>query len=148
MAYVIQSRPLVAGCAEGELLMSDKPLSFWGGYDSKTGEIIDRRHPLSGEFAAGKILALPFSRGSSTTTAVLLESMRGGTAPAAMLTIGVDTFYALASIVAEELFNETIPILSLSPADFERLKNGDMAKISHSGEITIFTLAEVQPDAR
>jgi len=148
MAYVIQSRPLVAGCAEGEVLLSDKPLSFWGGYDSLTGEIIDRRHPLSGEFAAGKILALPFSRGSSTTTAVLLESMRGGTAPAAILTIGVDTFYALASIVAEELFNETIPILSLSPADFERLKNGDTAKINQSGEITISTQAEKEPAAR
>ncbi|MEE9512604.1 MAG: DUF126 domain-containing protein, partial [Anaerolineales bacterium] len=86
MAYVIQSRPLVAGSAVGEVLLSDKPLSFWGGYDASTGEIIDRRHPLSGEFAAGKILALPFSRGSSTTTAVLLESMRGGTAPAAILT--------------------------------------------------------------
>lgn len=142
MAYVIQSQPLVAGCAEGEVLLSDKPLSFWGGYDASTGEIIDRRHPLSGEFAAGKILALPFSRGSSTTTAVLLESMRGGTAPAAILTIGVDTFYALASIVAEELFNEAIPILSLSPEDFERLKKGDIAKINQSGEIVISTQSE------
>ena len=148
MAYVIKSRPLVAGCAEGEVLLSDKPLSFWGGYDSLTGEIIDRRHPLSGEFAAGKILALPFSRGSSTTTAVLLESMHGGMAPAAILTIGVDTFYALASVVAEELFNETIPILSLSPTDFERLKNGDTAKISISGEITISTQAEKQSAAQ
>ncbi len=144
MAYVIQSQPLVAGCAEGEVLLSDKPLSFWGGYDANTGEIIDRRHPLSGELAAGKILALPFSRGSSTTTAVLLESMRGGTAPAAILTVGVDTFYVLASIVAEELFNKPIPILSLSPADFERMKNGDTAKISQSGEIVISTQSEKQ----
>ncbi|MBE9479564.1 MAG: DUF126 domain-containing protein [Chloroflexi bacterium] len=128
--------------------MSDKPLSFWGGYDALTGEIIDRRHPLSGKFAAGKVLVLPFSRGSSTTAAVLLESIRGGTAPAAILTIGVDTFYALASIVAEELFNENIPILSLYPADFERLKNGDMAKISQSGEIAISTKAEKRPAAR
>ncbi|MGB2896219.1 MAG: DUF126 domain-containing protein [Anaerolineales bacterium] len=148
MAYVIQSRPLVAGCAEGEVLLSDKPLSFWGGYDANTGEIIDRRHPLSGEFAAGKILALPFSRGSSTTTAVLLESMLGGTAPAAILTIGVDTFFALASIVAEELFKETIPILSLTPGDFEKLENGDMAKISQSGEIVISTHSDTQPTAR
>ena len=148
MAYVIQSRPLVAGCAEGEVLLSDKPLSFWGGYDAKTGEIIDRRHPLSGEFAAGKILALPFSRGSSTTTAVLLESMHGGTAPAAILTIGVDTFFALASIVAEELFMETIPILSLTEGDFKKLENGDMVKISQSGEVVISTQSEKQPTAR
>ncbi|HUS83518.1 MAG TPA: DUF126 domain-containing protein [Anaerolineales bacterium] len=148
MAYVIQSRPLVAGCAEGEILLSEKPLSFWGGYDANTGEIIDRRHPLSGEFAAGKILALPFSRGSSTTTAVLLESMRGGMAPAAILTIGVDTFYALASIVAEELFNETIPILSLTRGDFNKLKNGDTAKVKQSGEIVISTQLEKKPTAR
>ena len=148
MAYVIQSRPLVAGSAEGEVLLSDKPLSFWGGYDASTGEIIDRRHPLSGEFAAGKILALPFSRGSSTTTAVLLESMRGGTAPAAILTIGVDTFFALASIVAEELFKEAIPILSLSPADFERLKKGDTAQINQSGEIVISTQSGKQQTVR
>ncbi|HUS85149.1 MAG TPA: DUF126 domain-containing protein, partial [Anaerolineales bacterium] len=89
------------------------------------------------EFAAGKILALPFSRGSSTTTAVLLESIRGRMAPAAILTIGVDSFYALASIVAEEVFNETMPILSLAPGDFKRLKNGDTAKISQSGEIMV-----------
>ena len=139
MVYVIQSRTLVAGCAEGNVLVSDKPLSFWGGYDANTGEIIDRRHPLSGETAAGKVLALPFSRGSSTTAAVLLESIRGGTAPAAILTIGVDTFYALAAIVAEELFNETMPILSLTPGDFEMLHNGDTAKISQSGEIAIST---------
>jgi len=142
MAYVIKGRPLVAGCAEGEVLLSDKPLSFWGGYDANTGEIIDRRHPLSGQFAAGRILALPFSRGSSTTTAVLLESMRAGTSPAAILTIGVDTFYALASIVAEELFKETIPVLSLTPRDFERLENGDTAKISQSGEILVSTQSE------
>ncbi|MFN8425100.1 MAG: hypothetical protein U0X87_02420 [Anaerolineales bacterium] len=37
-------------------LVSREPLSFWGGYDWKTGEIIDRRHPLSGEIAKGEFL--------------------------------------------------------------------------------------------
>ena len=137
MAHVIQGRPLVAGCAEGEVLLSDTPLSFWGGYDASTGEIIDRRHPLSGQCAAGKVLALPFSRGSSTTTAVLLESMRLGMAPAAILTIGVDTFYALASIVAEEIFKDSIPVISLTSEDFTRIKNGDIVNINQSGEIAI-----------
>ncbi len=70
--------PIVAGSAEGEALVTDEPLSFWGGYDFKTGEIIDRHHPLAGVRAAGRVLALPFSRGSSTTTAVLLEAVRAG----------------------------------------------------------------------
>src|SRR5690349_5998314 len=98
---VIQGRVVVAGEASGELLMSAEPLSFWGGYDYHTGEIIDRRHPLSGRIAAGRILALPNTIGSSTTTAVLLEAVRAGTAPAAILTTGIDSFIALASIVSD-----------------------------------------------
>ncbi len=46
-----------------ELLVSNEPLSFWGGYDARTGEIIDRRHPLAGQIQAGKILALPMAPG-------------------------------------------------------------------------------------
>ena len=38
---VIDLEPIVAGAAEGPLLVSSEPLSFWGGYDSRTGEIID-----------------------------------------------------------------------------------------------------------
>ena len=83
MQRIIQGRPVVAGEAAGELLFSDEPLSFWGGYDAATGEIIDRRHPLSGRIAAGRVLAIPFTKGSSTTTAVFLEAVRAGTAPAA-----------------------------------------------------------------
>ena len=94
--------------------MSDEPLSFWGGYDYHTGEIIDRRHPLAGQIAAGRILCLPFTRGSSTTTAVLLEAIRAGTAPAAILTTGVDTFFALAAIVADELYGRPLPLIALN----------------------------------
>ena len=43
MGDLIQGRPVVAGVAEGRCLVSDEPLSFWGGYDHRTGEITDRR---------------------------------------------------------------------------------------------------------
>ena len=74
LGTAIRGRVVIPGDAEGIALVSDEPLSFWGGYDHRTGEIIDRRHPLAGQIAAGRILCLPFSRGSSTTTAVLLEA--------------------------------------------------------------------------
>jgi len=69
----LTATPIIPGAASGRALVSSEPLSFWGGYDYHTGEIIDRRHPLSGQIAAGRVLCLPFSRGSSTTTAVLLS---------------------------------------------------------------------------
>jgi predicted aconitase with swiveling domain len=139
MERVIHGDPLVAGKATGELLVSPEPLSFWGGYDHETGEIIDRRHPLSGRIAARRVFALPFSRGSSTTTAVLLEAIRAGTAPAAILTTDHDSFFALASIVADELLQSPVPVLVLDPADFLTLRSGDHCVIREDGTITIQT---------
>jgi predicted aconitase with swiveling domain len=137
MGKVIQGRPVVRGHAQGEALVSDEPLSFWGGYDYHTGEITDRRHPLSGSIASGCILAVPFTRGSSTTSAVLLEAVRAGSAPAAILTTGVDSFFALASIVANEMYARPIPIVAVSPQDFATLRTGDHLEIKEDGSIHI-----------
>ncbi|MGH2605436.1 MAG: aconitase X swivel domain-containing protein, partial [Anaerolineales bacterium] len=109
MEHVIRGRALVAGSASGEALVSAEPLSFWGGYDYATGKIIDARHSLRGEVAARRVLAVPGSRGSSTTTAVLLEAVRAGTAPAAIVCRGPDPFFALASIVADEMYRQPFP---------------------------------------
>ena len=128
---------VVKGEARGVSLVSTEPLSFWGGYDYHTGEITDRRHPLSGAIGAGRILALPFTRGSSTTTAILLEAVRAGTAPAAILTTGVDPFFALASIVAGEMYASPIPIVALTPEDFARLRSGDQVEVRMDGMIHI-----------
>jgi predicted aconitase with swiveling domain len=137
MAGVIQGRAVVAGAAVGEALVSPEPLSFWGGYDHRTGEIIDRRHPLSGQVAAGRVLAMPFTRGSSTTTAVLLEAVRAGTAPAAILTTGDDTFLALASVVAEELYDQPIPLVALAASEFARLKTGQRVSVLDDGRLLV-----------
>jgi predicted aconitase with swiveling domain len=134
---VIQAQILVPGSASGTLLVSHEPLSFWGGYDAASGEIIDRRHPLSGENGSGRVLALPFSRGSSTTTAVLLEAIRHGTAPAAILTTGGDTFFALAVIVAEEIYEKSLPILAIHENDFHTLSTGDEAELHEDGTVLI-----------
>jgi predicted aconitase with swiveling domain len=137
MEYVIHGKPVVRGAAEGEALVSHEPLSFWGGYDYHTGEITDRRHPLSGTIASGRALAVPFTRGSSTTTAVLLEAVRAKTAPVAILTTGVDSFFALASIVANEMYARPIPIIALLPEDFASLRSGDQLKIEEDGTVHI-----------
>jgi cis-L-3-hydroxyproline dehydratase len=134
---VIAGRPVVAGTAAGEALVTSEPLSFWGGFDFKSGEIIDRHHPLAGVRAAGRILVVPFSKGSSTTTAVLLEAVRAGTAPAAIVTTGVDPFFALASIVAGEMYGRAFPVVALAPDDFRRLKTGDVLEIDRAGRIAI-----------
>jgi predicted aconitase with swiveling domain len=135
MGMILHGIAVVPGEAEGQALVSQEPLSFWGGYDAATGEIIDRRHPLSGSVAAGRIFAVPLTRGSSTTTAVLLEAIRAGTAPAGVLTTGVDTFLALASIVADELYGRPLPIVALTPVDFAALRTGADLTITSDGAV-------------
>ncbi|HMS00811.1 MAG TPA: DUF126 domain-containing protein [Anaerolineales bacterium] len=130
-------KPFITGSAKGIALVSAEPLSFWGGYDWKTGEIIDRRHPLSGEIAKGKILAIPFTRGSSTTTAVLLEAIRAQTAPAGIITTATDFFFALASVVADELYSKPIPLVAISESDFVLLKTGDEIEIENDGKVVL-----------
>ena len=134
---VIAGRPIVAGRAEGDALVTHESLSFWGGYDFHTGEIIDKHHPLAGVRAAGRILAVPFSKGSSTTTAVLLEAVRAGTAPAAILTTGVDSFFALASIVADVMYGASFPVVALEPDDFATLETGMRLSVEPSGAVRL-----------
>jgi predicted aconitase with swiveling domain len=133
---VIAGRPIVEGAAEGDALVTTEALSFWGGYDFHTGEIIDKHHPLAGICAAGRILAVPFSKGSSTTTAVLLEAVRAGTAPAAIVTTGPDAFFALASIVADVMYGKPFPVIALEAADFALLRTGERLRIDASGVIS------------
>ena len=135
MDELMRGRVVVAGEATGEVLLSSQPLSFWGGYDHRTGEIIDRRHPLSGQIAAGRILALPNTVGSSTTTAVLLEAVRAGTAPAAILTRDVDAFLALASVVSQEMYASSIPIVALTDEQFAALRSVMRLHVRSDGSI-------------
>lgn len=133
----ILGKPVIPGSANGLGLVSSEPLSFWGGYDWKSGEITDRKHPLSGLNAKGKILAIPFTRGSSTTTAVLLEAIRAGTAPRAIITTGTDFFFALASVVADELYSQSLTLVAISAEDFASLQTGDQIEINNEGMIAV-----------
>jgi hypothetical protein len=137
MGRLMRGTMLVPGAAQGELLVTVEPLSFWGGYDPASGQVIDRRHPLAGVNAAGKVLAVPASKGSSTTTAVLVEALQAGTAPAGLITRQADTFLALGAIVADEVFGQAIPVLQLAPDDFDRLPKEGWAVIAPDGTLTL-----------
>jgi predicted aconitase with swiveling domain len=137
MSIILNGRPIIRGQVQGEALVSSEPLSFWGGYDYHTGKIIDQRHPLVGVKAAGHVLAVPFTRGSSTTTAVLLEAVKAGTAPAAIITTAPDPFFALASIVADEMYAKPIPLVVLDEADFGQLQTGQMVVVQKDGRLEV-----------
>jgi len=113
MPWAVRGRSLVEGVAVGPLLYSETGLSFWGGVDPTTGEIIDRHHPLMGRSVAGTILAMPQGRGSCSGSVVMLELMMNGRAPAALVFETPDDVLTLGVIVADEIFGRAIPVLAL-----------------------------------
>lgn len=137
MERVLTGRALVPGFAKGEALVSKEALSFWGGFCPSTGEIIDRRHELSGTVVTGRIFVFPQGKGSSTSSATLLESIKTGAAPAAIINLKVDPILALGSIVADELYHQTIPVVVLARKDFFSIKQGDYVTVEPDGTVKI-----------
>ncbi len=131
----IQGHALNSGNAQGEVIFTDEPLSFWGGYDAREGTIIDKHHALYGEHVAGKIFVLPSARGSSTGSGILLEAIRLGNAPAALILKRRDAILALGAIVGRELYNKILPLVIVSDEDFEGLHKARFARLDEDGAI-------------
>lgn len=128
-ACALQGRSLVTGCAEGELLFAEMGLSFWGGVDPFTGEVIDRHHPLSGQKLAGRVLAIPSGRGSCTGSSVMMELLSGEHAPSALVLAEADEILTLGVLVAELLFQRSIAVLCIGHAAFTRLRGQAYARL-------------------
>ncbi|CAH1676688.1 conserved hypothetical protein [Hyphomicrobiales bacterium] len=126
---------LPGDAACGECLALTAPISFWGGVDPTTGTIIDARHPQRGRNVAGTILALPGTIGSSSASAVLLELVHAGRAPAALLLDAPDAILLLGLVVAREMGWRTPPAFRLPAAQQPRLA-GRQLVISAEGSIS------------
>jgi predicted aconitase with swiveling domain len=120
---------LVPGTAAGPVLATT-PLSFWGGVAPETGAVIDRSHPALGTNLAGCILVLPSGRGSSSSSAVLAEAIRLGTAPAAIVLRQPDPILTVGALVAERLYGRTCPVVLLTAAGYDELATAGWAEVS------------------
>ena len=130
---VVAGQSVASGSASGEALAADMPLSFWGGFDPETGVIIDRRHPLAGQLAAGRVLIIPSGRGSCSGSGVLLESIHNGTAPAAIITSRLDPVIGLGCILGDELYATHPPLVVISDQDRLEIETADTIEIDDHG---------------
>ncbi len=128
---------MVAGDADGEVLVLTEPLSFWGGVDETTGAIIDVHHPQHGANVAGRVLVMPSGRGSSSSSSVLAELIRAGVGPAAILLGARDPIIALGALVAETLYRQTVPVVVLTADEYERAAAGKRVRLQASGELEV-----------
>ena len=123
---------LIRAEASGTVLRLDEPVSFWGGISPETSEVVLASHPQRGERIAGRILVLPRPIGSSSSSAVILELLRKGSAPRALI-LGVrDAILPIGVIVARQMGWKVIPVLALADPPF---RTGDALRIHEDGAI-------------
>jgi hypothetical protein len=121
----LKASPVIRGRGEGAALVSAEALSFWGDVDPATGSVTNPRHPLHSERLGGRVLVYPFGRGSCTTSNILLELIRTGQAPAAIVTRSVEPVLAVGPLVGEALYGRTIPLVTVEAEEFSRIRPGD-----------------------
>jgi len=121
---IIKGRKISKGNAEGEVLITDQGISFFGGVDPNTGIVTEKGHPLEGKSIKDKILVFPQGKGSTVGSYTLYRMKKNGTAPKAMINKEAETIVAVGAIISE------IPMLDKLEKDpFSILKNGQRIKV-------------------
>ncbi len=126
---------LVPGRATGPVLALAEPLSFWGGVDPGTGRIIEARHPDHGRSVAGRILAMPAVRGSSSSSSILAELLRAGLGPRGILLGERDEILVVGAVVARELYGAECPVVLLAPTAYAAVATWASATIEADGTL-------------
>jgi len=121
----LKGRAIWRGWARGEALVSNQPISFYGGVDPETGKIIEKGHELEGRSIAGKILVFPYGKGSTVGSYIILRLKRRGIAPKAIVNLRCEPIIAVGAIIAE--------IPTIDKIDISMIRDGDLVEVD--GEV-------------
>jgi predicted aconitase with swiveling domain len=130
---VLHGRKVVGGCAEGEALVTRQTISGWGGIDTASGAITERRHELRGQSFAGKVFVFPGAKGSSGGSGAFHRARLAGTAPTAFVFNKMTSKIALIAVVTR------VPaITELDQDPLEVIETGDWVKVdADSGTVEV-----------
>ena len=117
----LKGRIIFKGDVEGEALVTGQPISFYGGVDPNSGEVIEKGHELEGKSVSGKILVFPNGKGSTVGSYTLYRMKKNNTAPLGMINGDCETIVAVGAIISE--------IPCVDKIDISKFKTGDCVKI-------------------
>jgi predicted aconitase with swiveling domain len=121
----LKGRIISKGQVQEEALVTSQPISFYGGVDPNTGEIIEKGHELLGKSVKGKILVFPNGKGSTVGSYTLYRMKKNGVAPAGMINRECETVVAVGAIISE--------IPCVDKIDISQIKTGDLIRIDGDG---------------
>jgi len=120
----LKGRIICRGVAEGEALTTSQPISFYGGVDPETSEILEKGHELHGKRIKGKILVFPTGKGSTVGSYTLYRLKKGGVAPAGIVNRECETVVAVGVIISEIPCVDEIDISKIETGNIVRIENG------------------------
>lgn len=121
---MLKGRIIYKGTAEGDALVASHPISFYGGVDPETGDIIERDHELRGESLVGRVLVFPYGKGSTVGSYILYRLAKKGLAPAAIINEKCETIVAVGAIISSIPCVDRIDISKVKPGARIRIKGG------------------------
>lgn len=107
---IFHGRKISPGSAEGGALVSSMGISFYGGIDPETGQVVEKGHTLEGQSIGGKVLVFPTGKGSTVGSYTLYRLKKAGKAPAAILNVESETITAVGCIISGIPCVDHIPI--------------------------------------
>lgn len=119
----IKGRKIVGGKCQGEVLVSEEPIGFYGAVDMETGKFIEKGHELEGKIIANKVLVFPKGKGSTVGSYVLYGLAKNGKAPAAIINKETETIVATGVILGE------IPCIDAIDQPISSFESGKMAEV-------------------
>jgi predicted aconitase with swiveling domain len=120
----LKGRTISRGVAEGKALTTTQPISFYGGVDPETSEILEKGHELQGKRIKGRILVFPTGKGSTVGSYTLYRLKKGGVAPAGIINRECETVVAVGAIISEIPCVDEIDISKIETGDTVRIENG------------------------
>jgi len=132
MSTMITGHPVSKGVASGEILISETPISFLGGIDPNTGEIIEKNHPKKGVSIADRVFLFPHGKGSTVGSYIIYSLKKNGVAPCAMINLTSETIVAVGAIISD------IPLVDrLNEDPFTVFHDGDLVEVDGTrGSVT------------
>ena len=124
----MKGRIISRGIAEGKALVTNQPISFYGGVDPEKGLIVEKDHELEGKDIKGKILVFPTGKGSTVGSYTLYQLKKNEVAPAGMINKECETVVAVGAIISEIPCIDKIDISKIKTGDIVEI-NGDIVKI-------------------
>ena len=107
---IFHGRKISPGIVEGEALATSMGISFYGGIDPETGQVVEKGHALEGQSIGGKVLVFPTGKGSTVGSYTLYRLKKAGNAPAAILNAESETITAVGCIISGIPCVDHIPI--------------------------------------